>query len=147
MLLLFGCQSLPWKRGEMAEKRADTPTLNQVFYGFPDIPVPKELKFEAEKSFIYEAAGLKAGVLVFSGNVDLESLKGYFKTAMARNGWKFLNSFEWREVVMNFSKEERFCHIHISRGALYTEATLWIGPVEKKAKERELEKREGVVLQ
>ena len=44
---------------------------NVVFYTFPDIPVPRELSFQREKSFVYETPTVKAGVLVLTGNVDV----------------------------------------------------------------------------
>ena len=66
---------------------------NQVFYGFPDVPIPQELTIVSDKSFVYETSGFKAGVLFLNGNVELQSLENYFKINMPKNGWRYVNSF------------------------------------------------------
>ncbi|MCX8023218.1 MAG: hypothetical protein N2745_10650 [Syntrophorhabdaceae bacterium] len=103
-------------------------TINQVFYGFPDIPIPKELEFVRDKSFIYETVSLRAGVMYLTGNVDLQSLENYFKVNMIKNGWRFVNSFKFREISMNFSKEDKTCNIKMSRSGFSSEVEIWVGP-------------------
>jgi hypothetical protein len=104
---------------------------NQVFYSFPDIPVPKELNFVREKSFIYETPMMKAGVLVLSGNVDLQSLENYFRVNMVKNGWKFVNSFKFKDISLNFVKEDKTCNIKMSREAFNADVEIWVGPSDK----------------
>src|ERR1035437_3518059 len=74
-------------REETPKQKTDAP--NQAFFGFPDIPIPKELTYAANKSFVYETQSVKVGVLVLSGNVELQSLEDYFKINMVKNGWRF----------------------------------------------------------
>jgi hypothetical protein len=102
--------------------------LNQAYYGFPDIPAPKELRLINEKSFIYETTSLRAGVLVLRGNVDLQSLENYFKVNMIKNGWKFVNSFKFREVALNFTKEDKTCNIKMTKESFDAEVEIWVGP-------------------
>ncbi len=104
---------------------------NQVFYGFPDVPVPKELTVVSEKSFIYETPTFRAGILFLSGNVEFESLENYFKVSMPKNGWRYINSFRYKDVVMNYVKEDKTCTIKVSPGAFTTEVEIWIGPSDK----------------
>lgn len=102
--------------------------LNQAFHGFPDIPIPTELKFVREKSFIYETANLKAGVMCFNGNVDLQSLENYFKINMLKNGWKFINSFKFKDVTLNFVKDDKTCNIRMAKDSFNAEVEVWVGP-------------------
>jgi hypothetical protein len=133
MLALAGCDTLNrWTTKE------ETPTpkpkyeaLNQAFYGFPDVPVPKELELVANRSFVYETPNLKVGVLALSGNVDLESLENYFKINMVKNGWKFVNAFKFRGATLNFVKEEKTCNIKMSKEAFNTDVEIWVGPSDK----------------
>jgi hypothetical protein len=131
VLGLAGCETLnKWTTKE------ETPppkyqTLNQAFYGFPDVPVPKELKMLADRSFVYETPNLKVGVLVLSGNVDLDSLENYFKINMVKNGWKFVNAFKFRGVALNFIKEDKSCNIKMSKDAFNAEVEIWVGPSDK----------------
>ncbi len=102
--------------------------LNQAYYGFPDVPVPKELKLVNEKTFVYETVNLRAGVLVLRGNVDIQSLENYFKVNMIKNGWKFVNSFKFKEVALNFMKEDRTCNIKMTKDSFDAEVEIWVGP-------------------
>jgi hypothetical protein len=104
---------------------------NAAFYSFPDIPLPRELSLIREKSFIYEAPGMKVGVLLLSGNVDMESLENYFRANMAKNGWRFVNSYKYNDMILNFVKEDRASNIRITRETFTTHVEVWVGPVEK----------------
>lgn len=133
MLLAFSGCALFQKGGTGSEGAAQPKqeTLNQTFYGFPDIPVPKELAYVPEKSFVYENPAMKAGVMFLNGNVEMQSLENYFKINMAKNGWRYVNSFRYRDVVLNYQKEDRTCNIKMSRGSFQTEVEIWVGPAEK----------------
>ena len=120
-----------FNKGGTKDESASAPKyeqLNQTYYGFPDIPVPKELRLINEKSFVYETTNPRAGVLVLRGNVDLQSLENYFKINMIKNGWKFINSFKFKEVALNFAKEDKTCNIKMSRDSFDAEIEIWVGP-------------------
>lgn len=104
------------------------PIPNQTFYGFADIPVPRELNLDNQRSFIYETTTLRVGVIVLSGNVDMDSLETYFKVNMAKNGWRFVNSFKFKDIALNFIKDDRTCNIRMSRDSFTTEVEIWVGP-------------------
>lgn len=111
--------------------KSSTEGSNVVFYSFPDIPVPKELTLIREKSFIYETSSIKVGVLLLSGNVDIISLESYFKINMAKNGWRFTNSYKYNDMIMNFLKEDRSANIRTTRETFTTQVEIWVGPLEK----------------
>jgi hypothetical protein len=73
--MVSGCATFDrWSGKEETPKpKGDLP--NQSFYGFPDIPIPKELTYSTDKSFIYETQSMKVGVLVLTGNVDPSRLR------------------------------------------------------------------------
>ena len=85
------------------------------YYVFDDVLVPKELKYRASKSFIYETPPLsKTSSLVFSGWwIDVESLMNFFTYNMEKDGWKQVNSLTGKESVLDFSKPEKTCTIRI----------------------------------
>jgi hypothetical protein len=135
VVLLFstGCATIKRWTGQeeqpVPNKATDAP--NVTYYSFPDIPVPKELELSREKSFVYETSNLRAGVLVLTGNVDLNSLEQYFRTNMAKNGWRFINSFKYNTVILNYLKDDRASHIRISRETWKTLVEIWAGPLDK----------------
>ena len=111
----------------------DDEALNTAFYTFPDVPVPKELILQREKSFTYETPNVKAGVLVLSGNVDMDSLENYFKINMVKSGWRFVNSYKYGTTILNFIKEDRASNIRVTRATFTTQVEIWVGPVDRAA--------------
>jgi len=72
------------RRDETSVTKSEAP--NVAYYSFPDVPIPKELELVRDKSFVYETQNVRTGLLVLSGNVDIDSLEQYFRTNMARTG-------------------------------------------------------------
>lgn len=138
ILALTGCETLnKWTSKEPAPSAAPKgEALNQQFYGFPDVPLPKELTVVRERSFVYETPTLRVGVLVLNGNVDLESLETYFKVNMVKNGWKFVNSFKFRGTTLNFTKEDKTCNVKMSRDGFSADVEVWVGPADKNVSPR-----------
>ncbi len=127
--VLAGCSTFGGSsaKDDSAKARGDLP--NQVFYGFPDIPVPSELTYSPNKSFIYETQSMRVGVLVLSGNVDLQSLEDYFKVNMVKNGWRFINSFKFKgDVASNYAKDDKTANIKMSRDSFSSQVEIWVGP-------------------
>jgi hypothetical protein len=136
MFVFSGCRTVNTTTDKDDPSKAKFEALNQTFYGFPDVPVPKELKFDKNKSFIYETQTLRVGVLVLSGNVDLDSLENYFKVNMAKNGWRFVNSFKFKDVTLNFVKEDKTCNIKMSRDVFSSTVEIWVGPADRTSSDR-----------
>jgi hypothetical protein len=132
LLLATGCST--WNRltgQEEQQPLSKTEAPNVAYYSFPDIPVPKELDLVRDKSFVYETANVRTGLLVLKGNVDINSLEQYFRTNMAKNGWRFINGFKYATVILNYMKEDRAAHIRISRETWSTWVEIWVGPLDK----------------
>jgi hypothetical protein len=55
---------------------------------FEDIPVPKGLTFQADRSKVYESPQVKAAWLVYRGRVEIESLAVAMRTTLEANGWR-----------------------------------------------------------
>ncbi len=132
VLLAFLCSGCAtWKKmAGSSEEEASAPKsepLNQAFHGFPDVPVPKELSLVENKSFVYETQTMRVGVLMFTGNVDLQSLEEYFKVNMGRNGWKFINSTKYRGISLLFIKEDKTAQIKMNKGTFGSDIEISIG--------------------
>ncbi len=134
IFLLAGCAAVEKWRGKEETPKPKTETPNVAFYAFPDVPVPKELELVRDKSFIYETPTLKAGVLVLAGNVDMLSLENYFKLNMVKNAWRFVNSYKYNDVILNFVKEDRSSNIRMTRDAFNTQVEIWVGPIDRAAR-------------
>jgi hypothetical protein len=130
LLLCSGCTFFKNLTGQQNQPKQEGGP-NQAFYGFPDVPIPQELTLVSDRSFVYETSVFKAGVLFFNGNVELQSLENYFKINMPKNGWKYVNSFRYRDSILNYVKDDKTCNIRMSRGAFSSDVEIWVGPAEK----------------
>ena len=59
---------------------------------FEDIPVPKGLAADIDRSTIIESPTVKAARLFYKGRVEPSSLATAFRTTLEANGWKHLSS-------------------------------------------------------
>jgi len=59
---------------------------------FEDIPVPKGLTYQPDKSTIIESATVKAARLVYRGRLEAESLSLALRTTFEANGWRHVSS-------------------------------------------------------
>ena len=64
---------------------------------FEDIPVPKGLEVDLNKSTIIESPTVKAARLFYKGRVEPESLGLAFRTTLEANGWRHLSSTSRRQ--------------------------------------------------
>ena len=59
---------------------------------FEDIPVPKGLTVDMNKSTIIESPTVKAARLFYKGRVEIEGLAVAFRTTLEANGWRNISS-------------------------------------------------------
>jgi hypothetical protein len=103
-------------------------------YYFDDVRVPSELNYKANRSFVYESPGFKAGIMVFSKwRLDVDSLVEYFKYNMVKDNWKLVNSYRGKESFLNFSKPDKTCTIRIvEKWCGTTVVEIRVGPLGEK---------------
>jgi len=58
---------------------------------FEDIPVPKGLTYQADKSTVIESPTVKAARLVYRGRLEVESLSVAMRTTLEANGWRHVS--------------------------------------------------------
>ena len=131
---MAGCAESQFQK-KTADKPA--PTMEEktkgeppIYYDFNDVLIPGELKLDREASFIYQTAGLTAGVLVFSGRVELNSLINFFKNNMVKDNWQIVSTIKSERNMMLFKKEKRWCVVSIKEKELFdTETEIWVAPI------------------
>ena len=136
MAFLSGCGSVlqEQKKEEVggtapqASKKADPP--NARYYDFDDIQIPNELTKNADKSKIFQTTNLTAGVLVFDGNVEVDSLITFFKATMAKDNWQMKGFFRLPpKAALLFEKKNKRSIIMIEDGTFSTRVDVWTIPV------------------
>jgi hypothetical protein len=77
LLLVTGCASAP-PRPPRSE--------------FEDIPVPKGLVYQPDRSTVIESPNVKAARLVYRGRIEPDSLAVAMRTTLEANGWRHVSS-------------------------------------------------------
>ena len=134
LMNLTGCAESQFQKKPAAKPKPaveeKTTGAPPMYYDFNDVLIPGELKLDRDASFIYQTAGLTAGVLVFSGRVELNSLINFFKNNMAKDNWKIVSSIKSERNMMLFKKEKRWCVVSIKEKELFdTETEIWVAPI------------------
>lgn len=103
-------------------------------YYLDDVRVPSELNYKPNKSFVYETARFKAGIMHFTKwRLDVPSLIEFFTYQMERDNWKLVNSFRGKESFLNFSKPDKTCTIRIwEKWTGTTVVEIQVGPLGEK---------------
>ena len=83
-----------------------------------------------DKSKIFQTANMTAGVLVFEGNVEVDSLIAFFKGSMARDNWQMKGFFRLPpKSALLFEKKNKRSIIMIEDSTFSTRVDVWTIPV------------------
>ena len=127
VLFCVACSSPP-KTTDGSEAREKDEKNAPLYYDFDDVLVPRELKLNAKASFVYQTAGLTAGVLVFTSKVERSSLIQFFENNMAKDNWQAVSSFKSPRTLLVFQKENRWCVINVTDNKWDTLVEIWAAP-------------------
>lgn len=98
------------------------------YYDFDDIQVPNALKLDKKRSLIFRAGKFKAGVLVFTDNLEVQSLINFFIDSMQKDNWVLQGSYKYPRVVLFFAKKGKTAVVNIVEDTFSTEVTIWVAP-------------------
>lgn len=135
----WGCARLQndTKSQERSEPDATTRdiTPSPLYYDFEDVLVPAELKVNKKKSFVHHTTDFRAGVLVLTGHVEINSLVRFFENNMVKDNWRSVTSFRSPRTMMLFEKPNRDCIISITEKPFKVEVEIWVAPNTETAEE------------
>ena len=131
VLAVSGCSWFQSNSDNTATASGDKParqgTLGR-YYDFDDIQVPTLLKLNKDQSILFRVGAFKAGVLAFSGSVEMESLINFFVESMAKDNWTLKSSFKYPKVALFFAKPGKTCVMQITEGWFDTKVDIWVAP-------------------
>ena len=89
---------------------------------FEDIPVPKGLVLDWNKSTIIESPTVKAARLLYRGRLTPDSLTLALRTTLEANGWRHVSSTTTpREgTIQVYEKADRSLQVRVYEGWYYT---------------------------
>ena len=89
---------------------------------FEDIPVPKGLALDLNKSTVIESPTVKAARLFYKGRLEPDSLGVAFRTTLEANGWRHLASTTSADkgITQVYDKSGNSLQVMIYEGIYYT---------------------------
>lgn len=89
---------------------------------FEDIPVPKGLTYDLDKTTIIESPSVKAARLFYKGRIEPASLSVAFRTTLEANGWRHISSTHMADqgTTQVYEKDGNSLQIRIYEGWYYT---------------------------
>jgi len=60
--------------------------------GFDDVPLPRGLTYQPQRSVVIESPSVKAAKLVYRGRLEPESLGLAMRTLLESNGWRHVST-------------------------------------------------------
>ena len=89
---------------------------------FEDIPVPKGLALDLNKSTVIESATVKAARLFYKGRLEPDSLAVAYRTTLEANGWRHLSSTTSADkgITQVYEKAGQSLQVSIYEGIYYT---------------------------
>lgn len=95
---------------------------------FDDIPIPSQLGGIKETTIITTPGGVKTGLQVFKGRVEVGSLNSAMVGYMQREGWEMRSSTRGTRSLLLFEKDDRYATIYILDGTFNTEMQVYVSP-------------------
>jgi len=88
---------------------------------FEDIPVPKGLSYQADRSTIIESPNVKAARLVYRGRVEPESLGVAMRSTLEANGWRHVSTTttSTHGTTQVYEKSGNSLQVHLWEGGLF----------------------------
>jgi len=89
---------------------------------FEDIPVPRGLTLDLDKTTIIESPSVKAARLFYRGRIEPESLAQAFRTTLEANAWRHITSttLAGQGATQVYEKGGNSLHVRIYEGWWYT---------------------------
>ncbi|AVD71297.1 hypothetical protein [Desulfobulbus oralis] len=94
------------------------PQVNSFANDINDIPIPSELKWQRGDSMAITTESFRGGVLTYTGNASMTSLRDYMVAAMRDNQWRMVGETAAKDTMLAFVKPNKTCMVIISESWL-----------------------------
>lgn len=117
------------KEEKLSQDKKDT-VIEMPIRDIEDIPIPSVMKIDKKNTFLFEARGIKVGILTYKGRVDSYSLAEAVKNNMLSEKWRLINALTYKNTInLNFAKGDRTCNIFIEEGWFSTTLEVRVGVI------------------
>ena len=114
LLIISGCAS----QNKPVDMGSSVGPLPSPVSNFPDIKIPPEMKADKKKTLTINPESFNGGVYVFSGYVEVESLKDFMLASMKNEQWRHVGEASYNNVLLAFTKPNKTAIIVLQGGGL-----------------------------
>lgn len=94
---------------------------------YGDIELPIEMTLEQDKSMAMRTDSFQGGIHVYSGRVEINSLRDYIIVSMRNNKWKLVGEASYKNVMLAFTKPNKTCMVVLANNPMgKTQANLYV---------------------
>jgi len=107
----------------------DLAQLTTTVESYGDIELPIEMTLIPKKSMAMRTDSFQGGIHVYSGKVELTSLRDYIIASMRNHRWKLVGEASYNGAMLAFTKPNKTCMVVLSSGGSMlgkTEASLYV---------------------
>ncbi len=90
------------------------PQVSSFADDIKDIPIPAELKWQRNDSMAIKTESFRGGLLVYTGNAGILSLRDYMVAAMRDNQWRMVGETSSKNIMLAFVKPGKTCMMLLS---------------------------------
>jgi len=102
------------------------PTTAKLRFG--DLPVPAGFKPIQDRSFIFQAEGVRVALLKYTGRAKVQDLVIFYKEQMLLYNWELLNVVEYGKIILNFERGRQSCIVNIESRGMKKLITISLAP-------------------
>ncbi|MGI9538379.1 MAG: hypothetical protein ACR2PB_15010 [Desulfocapsaceae bacterium] len=103
LLFISGCAS----QNKPVDSGGGVGPLPSPVSNYEDIKVPPEMKLDTKKTLTINTESFHGGVLIFSGYVEVQSLKDYMVKSMKNDQWRHVGEASYNNVLLAFTKPNK----------------------------------------
>lgn len=93
------------------EADSELAPVTTMVESYGDIELPIEMTLQTKKSMAMRTDSFKGGIHVFTGNVQIASLRDYIVASMRNHKWKMVGEASYNSVMLAFTKPNKTCMV------------------------------------
>lgn len=114
LFFLGGCASNPMGKTDVEPGASALPPVSGFADDIQDIVLPTDLEWNRGKSMTIKTESFRGGVWLYTGKVEVISLKDFMTSSMQDNKWKLVGEATSKDVMLAFVKPNKTCMMVIS---------------------------------
>ncbi|MBW1636774.1 MAG: hypothetical protein JRC87_05905 [Deltaproteobacteria bacterium] len=107
---------------------SDLAQVTTTVESYGDIELPIEMTLVPKRSMAMRTDSFQGGIHVYSGKVEITSLRDYIIASMRNHKWKLVGEASYNGSMLAFTKPNKTCMVVLKGGSMMgkTEASLYV---------------------